>query len=674
VRISAAELKLDNAQKGEMKMIRTVLAACAALTLVACGGGGGAGGGTSPGGGATSFIPAAPALGEVLYTDATALHPVVPGARYAVHGDQLAADGSRDGLGEYQMTVSAGNDGGWVETLSLYRAEVLSQTPVYIANGVVSMLEQTTFVTHPTAPDIELRSPVRANDQYVITPETTLQTQQDEDNDGHLDSVRYASYRRVIGNETLQIPNLGTVTALHVDFVMINQWILSGSPSIAQPIQTTTSSTWYLAGYGVVKREVFLAGGAAEEQLTTGVEIGNSGIGMSAPAVELIPGTDANYPNQLAGQFINSVRVGNQVVALTNEPGKPVGTTYNGMLFTLLDSYGNPQSTKVYPGLGPAGLGTGADVMAPTANGFVIVHPNGGTSTGLVFVFDAQANLLNSSSDSTFDLAEPGYSVAPGNPWVATDGDGFWVALERYIDGQPETAQFVARHWNFDGTPRGPTIVLATFSTNSAYGGLGLTAANGQAFATWGTSTEFLCATLDDSETSLGQIELQRDGNMAAGPIPTPVPGGGLTFSWVSNSLTAYLGFAGLRLDASLQPIFTGTNSNVDAELLQPGMGLAAGQQFFLLFQPGIEPGQVAGVGGYFGAFQAGEWNRQIDIYAEYDMGTGSSFAGTTPRVWAASGRFLSTDGAQTTAHAFPDHVLLLGSQGGVLSATRVWR
>ena len=213
--------------------------------LSACGGGGGdpSGGG---GNGSTGLVPPAQALGTVLYAKGTDIRPVRVGAKWVYHRNDFA-----EGFDSDVTTVAtAGAAGQVLETDSSDPTEPATVTAN--ADGSVSVSQQVTVGKgFLTISGFELRSPVQANDQYVLYDGSVSDI--DVDGDGKSDVVELALWRQVIGNEVISLPNRATpTTAARVDTFVS----LKVTPSSGGATQTVTnhSSTWYERGVGQVRQ------------------------------------------------------------------------------------------------------------------------------------------------------------------------------------------------------------------------------------------------------------------------------------------------------------------------------------------------------------------------------------------------------------------------------------
>lgn len=229
--------------------LRTMLAAALLAGLLAgCGGGGGGDDGPDTSG----LVPTAPALGATLYADATVLRPLVPGASW-----QYA--GTAPGNVAYTSSVThAAASPGVLETATNTFNGGAGSVHVAIVNGDVVQPDPEDLDGDGVADisnAIELRSPVRVNDQVVVFDRRLPGALDDVDGDGRAETFDLAAYSRVIGTEDVALDGLPTQHAVRVDHVVAGRVILSKDGQ-ATPVISATQSVWYAEGLGIVRRRL----------------------------------------------------------------------------------------------------------------------------------------------------------------------------------------------------------------------------------------------------------------------------------------------------------------------------------------------------------------------------------------------------------------------------------
>ena len=232
-----------------MKKTTWLAAVLAAAALTACGGGGGGSDGGDEG---TGLVPMPPALGATLAADATTLRPLVPGAVWQYAGTTASGAG-------YDNTVShAAAATGVTETGTNTYASGEASVHVVALNGSILQPDPEDVDGDGVADVsnfVELRSPVRVNDQIVAFDERVPGLVPDVDGDGRAEYLDLAVYSRVIGAEDVALDGLPTQHAVRVDHVVIGRVVLS-KDGTKLPSVSSTQSIWYAASLGIVRRRL----------------------------------------------------------------------------------------------------------------------------------------------------------------------------------------------------------------------------------------------------------------------------------------------------------------------------------------------------------------------------------------------------------------------------------
>jgi len=235
-------------------LFRASLIATLTCVLAACGGGGAGSEGGSTGVSATGLVPDAPALGATLYADATVLRPVRDQAIWRYDGVSTPLGGR---VVNYTTTTrqSVAADGTVTEFSSNSGNEGADSQVIRVSGGVVSSTVEVDFAGRGV-PEVlqitELRSPVRAGDQFVILDKRYAETSIDADGDGRPDALDVAIYARVIGNETVAPPGLAALNAVRVDVLVATRVIPSRS-GVAGDVVRARTQAWYAPGIGIVR-------------------------------------------------------------------------------------------------------------------------------------------------------------------------------------------------------------------------------------------------------------------------------------------------------------------------------------------------------------------------------------------------------------------------------------
>jgi hypothetical protein len=234
--------------KSKRTLARTALATTlTTLALAGCGGGD-----TDDESGPTGLVPTAPALGATLFNDATVLRPLVAGASWQYAG--IAPDGGSYTNVITQTSASPGVtesgtntfDGGPGSVhVAAVNGNIIQPDPIDAnGDGIVDL-----------ANVIELRSPVRVNDQIVAIDQRLSNMVPDVDGDGRAEALDLATYSRVIGTEEVDLNGPPTQQAVRIDRITAARVVLSKDGQTL-PTVTSTQTVWYAPSLGIVRRRM----------------------------------------------------------------------------------------------------------------------------------------------------------------------------------------------------------------------------------------------------------------------------------------------------------------------------------------------------------------------------------------------------------------------------------
>ena len=469
----------------------------AAFAAVAAGCGGGGGASTTPSSpnASGSLIPAAPAVGATLYPTAATLRPLRAGARWVYRTD----DRTQGQFVETVVSQTAAANGGVTETDSS-DPQATSELSVEAGSGTVNFSVSLELVPNWTPVIIagpELRSPVRQGDQYNLIEQRFDNQPIDIDGDGKFDTVDVASYRRIIGNEPVTLPNrTQALTALRVDTVVT----IRINPSTRSAPQVTSSgvSTWYASGIGVVRQVIASSDPSRsfdEESLLLGWDGITEGWGFVTQPAQLqssvVPGS-------------SSVWVPGAMSALALPDGALIATASS---LHRVDSRGKVQSIEAPP----AGQYQGLMRLSAGIRWLTGSWPNyqmyALSDSGATLGTGALASFTLGSTDPETLIEYP--LAMDGNPGA----DHFWIASQRTVSvpSAGTTAyQLVLRIIGADGSTDRPEIVIPVGSPQFIPG-VRLAAHTSGVLATW---TETTAASNNRvhyaSITAAGQVEYHR--------------------------------------------------------------------------------------------------------------------------------------------------------------------
>lgn len=200
------------------------------------------------GGGDDRLMPEAPKLGAVLQQDAAVLRPFQPGTKWTYNAESSASPTA------WRVDVSQWAFEGGVEETARGSDGSISYHPLAYRHGDVVQFNGCELIGGMTTCDewIELRSPVRVGDQIELV-------NRDDYGDafvfqGRPSRIEYVVYRRVVGEELVSLPELGSsISAVRVDTFMKQRVTDTGGEGQQWRFEAT-SSTWYAPGIGVVRR------------------------------------------------------------------------------------------------------------------------------------------------------------------------------------------------------------------------------------------------------------------------------------------------------------------------------------------------------------------------------------------------------------------------------------
>jgi hypothetical protein len=460
--------------------IRLLAGVALTLSLVGCGGGGGGGGSTTGGtggNGTTSLVPAAPTSGATLVADASTLRPLRDGSPWQYHGTVLAASGAISSY--YVASVSQqASAGAFKETGDNVLGSGTTETvTVSLAAGVINTqaVDPLGIGGTQVANYIELRSPLRANDQYTQFEQAGAQLGGDIDGDGKADVADVAIYARVVGNEDVVLRELSrTVAAVRVDTIGLVRPIRS-SDGVAMPVVNVLQSTWYAPGLGIVRRTQTAASTSGtgpidhDEKLFSWDGV-TEGIGAQGPTPAkisfAIAPTLTLLPSPLAGAAVGSQAL---VMADTLHSSDPTSLTVG-----IFDSHGRLQDVREYSGLLTAPSNSTVGLHGIDANSALLVMPTASSTFGLADVrlqrFDASGGLVGTSTTLTLGAET---DILSG--W---DGNFLWLFWR-------SNGQLILRPFGIDGVPAAPAQTIDAPPVGQLVDSQRLAAANGQALLSW---------------------------------------------------------------------------------------------------------------------------------------------------------------------------------------------
>lgn len=549
--------------------------------LAACGGGGGGGDGSVPtdpgaGGGATGLVPAAPSLGATLYSNATVLRPLLDGARWQYYGA-----GSPNGVDtptRYTASVSHKLVGGSLqetESFVFLEADGVSTLALSGTSIVAQVRDPLGIGSSEVVTITELRSPVRANDQYTQYERSNVSLGSDIDGDGQPDVADVAIYSRVIGDERVELPELSrSVMALRVETTALVR-VMNSSNQSQPPVGKLVQTQWYAAGIGVVRRTLTVPttssgiGPIAYDEVLFSWDGVTQGLGALGPTPAWIPNS---VPSVLLPDTLAATVVGDRALALTgslqlSDPG--------ALTLGVFDKGGALLSVRQAPGLGDSLSSFSTPQLfgldGSTALAVIPLGPSPGTLRLQRIDADGapvgNANVITVPTDNI-------------NLPMAWDGQALWVAWLTSGSQFGDTGKLALQPFDPDGQPLAPVQILDTPTVSGQIGSLGMSAAAGRLLVSWartvtGTADYRYAILRGASSTAevrtLGTV--QRNASPQPALIPVQASGiaallwNGPVFTYTSGGPLPDPLPRGVVLDANGDPVRSGSGS-LDEERL----------------------------------------------------------------------------------------------------------
>lgn len=541
--------------------------------MTACGGGGGGDAG-QPGAGnppssATGLIPTAPTVGNVLQTDASKLRPLVAGASWDYRGTWTAGTGTFPTRYQTTTTLNVVGSGTASEMRSNALNDGSDSSTLTIAGGVIKTPVSIDFAGKGVAETIdfvELRSPVRQGDQYTILDRRYTDTAMDADRDGKPDPLDVAIYVRVVGAETLTLPNLPALETIRADTFVL-QRVMSSSTGQFSPTVTASVKTWYARGIGIVRQQstVPTATGSEvqvfDEQIVAFDGI-DTGLGAMAPRQAVIPAQNPEFPGRSLdpASTPRAFAFADHLIVLSRTPCCAGG----GMSVNRFDLRGNLLAMRWQQ---QPNLFSAPGRTAGHAGGVVLSEPVGSSKVALTHL-DAQGLQVGAAGGVSIDLGGTRFLPVLQDFALAVDGSTLWVLWRRSysVVGVGFAHDLVLRPFTLDGVPLAPEMLADDVETTS----LALASAKGRVLLSWvrkspGYDVRYAVATVGGG---LGTSTLAT-GLASAQSWPLPLgldTGGALLWGSPLGSGVSVGTSGGVRLDAAFQPVRAGTS--LDAELI----------------------------------------------------------------------------------------------------------
>lgn len=536
-------------------------------------------------GGESRLIPAAAHTGAVLHADASAFRPLRAGSVAAYRGSFRQPGTTQEKAYFNTTTQSASPVGGVIERLSNQFNGGPAETALALLSGAVISKDvfelpdgADTPLSYP-----ELRSPLRQREQTVILDRHADDSGIDVDEDGVADAMDIALYSKVIGIETVVLPNLPSVQAVRVDTVLLARLCPSSTGECGAPVQLT-QKVWYARGIGIVRAssdvpsENGLAIGFAEERLTAWDSI-DQGFGAREPRHLVIPANSPYRPGERlqVGAFTTGF-------AFANHGLLWLDAGFSNSVFARLDRDGNVLAAHEVPGLQAS-----ACLPLQHASGIICVKTDLGSFGSLLLTaLDTDGRLIGKVDGKRVDLISGRVAGRSQSHAAAAAGDTVWIAwVCSYRD--PTTPNFqmraaiLLRAFDTEGNPRSDEKTVAVFDDDgrAGLGIMSLSAKDDRVLLTWSRRAD-AGSTASYAATSVNSGVQHHE--LASGAWLGPVFGAGLLGSggvlWWASLLDPFsnpTSLAGVRLDGAFG-VIRGRSGSFDNERL-PGFATPSGLQ-----------------------------------------------------------------------------------------------
>ncbi|MGX4642475.1 hypothetical protein [Massilia sp. SYSU DXS3249] len=674
----------------QQRIVPVLAWACLSL-LGACGGGGGevnpavvvplAGSSPAPANPApstplpaeTSLVPDAGPVGAILYADAAPLRVLRPGATWTYRGTvQPQGSAGTDNIVYANKVSITGPDGqAYAQQhtnefnlgASVY-PELRFEGGAWTTGANVEFSGSGSRVSERMA---ELRSPVRVNDLYGIVERRNVDTGTDFDGDRINETASVAMYSRVVGRESLDLPNRRGLEAVRVDMTMRVR-VTTSAARTALPVYESVRSYWYAPGIGVVKQRLEEPNSTAGLPNRVVTEVLENWDGLSeglgylptqttvAPASSPAAGNALQYASAAVGFDTHAVVAGHQA-------GTPMA---NGIMLAQLDARGAMVAARNYA---MAELFPGASYVTEPrlvrSGDELRLFARVGQAVGMASLDATGQRILRPAVAMVTDTAL--YPASDSTSYrVAADGANFWIAWLRTTqeaDGRYPRSAMVARV-DGNGQMQAPARFVIE-PVNADIHDFSMAVDGGRVGLSWYEgnlpSTIRRLATIDTASTALsrGTLDLPPETCLNAGMLGLQP---GLAITCWNNTLTS---LGGARIGANGQPV------------LANGTTLA-GEAFKAPWLTRVSGGALASGG-------AGELYVTVGQYAPYWPGEFESGFTTVLRTDSAGGalaarepvllaRLREPTGQLVSIVKLGNRLLLLGnSVGGQLTTTVVW-
>lgn len=631
------------------------LGAAMLVALAGCGGGGGGGSASQ----STGLIPEAPVAGTVLYQDALVLRPLLPGGVWTYQGFEQTVSsqtGAPASVGQQYENVVRHLFGGTTSlpeaSSNLDNAGADTQTVQYSAGSVVDsgVLDFPDGTTRPLNL-VELRSPVRAGDQYTSLDIRLPDAGVDVDGDGRMDGVDLAIYTRVVGNEQVDLPSYPQLQALHTTTTIVLRFKLSATNTFSET-ESATLDIWYAQGIGPVKR-VSDGPTAAVEFRSRSTELLSTWDGLTQ-GVGFLPAQRATKPNgDPVRAPLAAVGFDDHALIMSQATDVPV----QGVSLTQIDKRGGVVNTRDYFGINAARA-----QFVRVGDSVRVVE---GTDAGIqMHSYDSAGNPL--PGPPVMLRSGAFYGFLSGQPFVVgSSGNTLWLMAFPYTDSSQTQWELQLQPFDAAGQPLAAPSVVST-SIPAAVGAVKVSGWRDTLILSWSERligaerTRYAVIRGEGAQTpSVQELDTSSTYNVIAFPAATST---GLAMLWPGSLVINDERVGGVTLDAAGEALRSST-AKVEFEALslpwvdRPGQLSVSGGQSAFVFAIGSELSATT---------QSYEF---VPVVVELRPGSGPLASDNQAKLLAKGMR-----AAPSLVVGLNGNVLLFEVQGSEAVVTSVWR
>jgi hypothetical protein len=578
--------------------------------------------------------------GATLFADASALRVLRTGAKWVYRGVEQLGTSIYD-VSVYSNTVTHAFAAAGVEeqATNLFNGGPTT-TVVRFQGGQVTQPLDLSALIGSTIDAVELRSPVRAGDQYTILDRTIVDSIDDLDGDGRRESIDIAAWTVVKGTELVQLMQRHDVQAVLVVTTTLARARLTSNGQVSEPV-AFLQSIWYAPGIGIVKQQIDIPDEtipsrrhvATEELLEwNGVTEGIGSLGLA----EGVAPADSPLAGQMLGRPVEAVSFGSHGVVRVIQLNEDV------LSLASLDSRGRVTAARSHEPEVVNGAWLVPLALAATDDGVRVVSRGVG---GLMLQSFDRTGQQRLATPPVSLFAGPFASTEDGVAAAATGrGNRLWLMWLKY-DVQNNQRTLMLRGFDSSGNPISPEIELTSQGGGSTVSRLVIVANETRAVAAW---TESLgprhYVVLDNASGAVLARRVMPDGATYAVPFAADNHLGFVSERaavWQLDSDFSPLVPAGERLESELLALgragpvaagvpFVGGDTlfvtGSQATVLWPEDGSTFVRSFYEVFELPLAPGRTA-------AYAQPQWLFRQPLQAENFNVTHTLLVGDRPLV-----------------------------------------